>query len=162
MFQQVCEYIHNYFIEEEIDGKFSIADGMISLPLLNGQRFLIKGSVLNDGLYTYHDDRIMNDDDTEAVGLQDETFAGTICALAVPPAVIALSAEIGLSVDVALGPFAAFEKHRLDASTRQHLGGASAAGAGTDHDGICRLADHRWFSFPGMLRPVTVESPHRR
>ena len=94
MFQQVCEYIHNYFIEEEIDGKFSIADGMISLPLLNGQRFLIKGSVLNDGLYTYHDDRIMNDDDTEAVGLQDETFAGTICALAVPPAVIALSAEI--------------------------------------------------------------------
>ena len=99
MFQQVCEYIHNYFIEEEIDGKFSIADGMISLPLLNGQRFLIKGSVLNDGLYTYHDDRIMNDDDTEAVGLQDETFAGTICALAVPPAVIALSAEIKAWVD---------------------------------------------------------------
>ena len=99
MFQQVCEYIHNYFIGEEIDGKFSIADGMISLPLLNGQRFLIKGSVLNDGLYTYHDDRIMNDDDTEAVGLQDETFAGTICALAVPPAVIALSAEIKAWVD---------------------------------------------------------------
>ena len=94
MLQQMCEYIHNYFVKDCFDGKYEIADAMISLPLLDGQRFLIQGSALNDGMYTYHDDVINNDDDTEAVGLKDETFTGTICALAVPPAVIALSGEI--------------------------------------------------------------------
>ena len=94
MLQQVCEFVHNYFIKENHDGVFEIASGMISLPLLDGQRFLISGSALNDGMYTYHDSGIKNDDDSTVGGLRDETFAGTICALAVPPAVIALSGEI--------------------------------------------------------------------
>ena len=94
MLQRVCESICNYFEKHRYEGNFEIADGMISLPLLDGQRFLIKGSSLNDGMYTYHDTGIKDDDDAIEVGLQDETFAGTICALAVPPAVIALSAEI--------------------------------------------------------------------
>jgi hypothetical protein len=56
--------------------------------------------VFNDGVYTYHSNGIKSDDDAElAVGLQDETWAGTICALAVPPAVIALSAEVKAWVD---------------------------------------------------------------
>ena len=99
MLQQIMENIHNYFIEERIEGSFVIAGGVISLPLLEGQRFLISGSVLNDGVYTYHAYEITNDDDTEAVGLQDETWTGTICALAVPPAVIALSCEMKAWVD---------------------------------------------------------------
>ena len=37
--------------------------------------------------------------EAEAVGLQDETWTGTICALAVPPAVIALSGEMKAWVD---------------------------------------------------------------
>ena len=94
MLQQICEHIHNYFIKDSYEGRFEIADGMISLPLLDGQRFLVKGSALNDGMYTYHDTGIKNDDDSAEVGLQDETWAGTICALAVPPAVIALSGEV--------------------------------------------------------------------
>ena len=94
MLQQICEEICNYFIKDRFEGRHEIADGMISLPLLDGQRFLIQGSALNDGMYTYHDTGIMNDDDTVAVGLQDEAWAGTICALAVPPAVIALSCEV--------------------------------------------------------------------
>lgn len=96
MLQQVCESIHNYFIKTPICGEFTIADGTISpaLDLLDGQRFWITGSILNDGVYTYHADGIKNDDDAIAVGLHDESWAGTICALAVPPAVIALSAEI--------------------------------------------------------------------
>ena len=72
---------------------------MISLPLLDGQRFLIQGSALNDGVYTYHDTGIKNDDDSAVVGLRAETFTGTICALAVPPAVIALAGEIKSWVD---------------------------------------------------------------
>lgn len=99
MLQQVCEYIHNYFIKAVHEGRYEIADGMISLPLLDGQRFLIQGSALNDGMYTYHDTGIKDDDDAEEVGLHDETWAGTICALAVPPAVIALSGEIKSWVD---------------------------------------------------------------
>ena len=99
MLQTVCENICNYFIRERHEGRFTIADGVISLPLLDGQRFLIQGSALNDGMYTYHADHIGNDDDTDAVGLQDETWAGTICALGVPPALIALSGEVKAWVD---------------------------------------------------------------
>ena len=99
MLQKIMDTVNNHFIEGRESGEFEIEDGMISLPLLDGQRFLIKGSVLNDGVYTYHMDHIGNDDDTEEVGLHDETFAGTICALAVPPAVIALSAEISAWVE---------------------------------------------------------------
>ena len=101
MLQQVCESIHNYFIKEPLCGNFEISNGAISpsLDLVDGQRIWITGSVLNDGVYTYHDNGIKNDDDTKAAGLQDETWAGTICALAVPPAVIALSCEVNAWVD---------------------------------------------------------------
>lgn len=99
MLNQVCENLCNYFVQNRFEGRFEIADGMISLPLLDGQRFLIQGSALNDGMYTYHDTGIKDDDDSQAAGLQDETWAGTICALAVPPAVIALSGEVKAWVD---------------------------------------------------------------
>lgn len=102
MLQQVCDYIHNYFIAKE-DGlpkcwhhEYTVSSGVISpaVSLKEGQRFLVRGSDMNDGVYTYHTTGIMNDDDTEAAGLQAETFSGTIAAMAVPPAVIALVGEI--------------------------------------------------------------------
>lgn len=101
MLQEVLEHIHNYFIHRPNPGTYHIESSVISpLPqLLDGQRIWITGSVLNDGVYTYHADGIRDDDDKNAAGLQDETFAGTICALAVPPAVIALSEEISQWVD---------------------------------------------------------------
>lgn len=96
MLQQIMEHLHNYFIRESVPGSYEITGGMISpIPYLkDGQRFLIAGSDLNDGVYTWHNGIICNADDTAAVGLHDEMFAGTICALAVPPSVIALSEEI--------------------------------------------------------------------
>lgn len=99
MLNNVCENLCNYFVQTRNEGRFDIADGMISLPLLEGQRFLIQGSALNDGMYTFHDTGIKDDDDSAEVGLRDETFAGTICALSVPPALIALSGEIKAWVD---------------------------------------------------------------
>ena len=99
MLNQVCENLCNCFVQNRYEGRWEIADGRISLPLLDGQRFLIQGSALNDGMYTYHDAGIKDDDDSKAVGLHAETFAGTICALAVPPAVIALAGEIKAWVD---------------------------------------------------------------
>ena len=107
MLQTVCEYIHNYFISK--DGRmprcwandYSIVDGVISpaVPLKEGQRFLIRGSDLNDGVYTYHESGITNDDDAEVAGLQAEDFTGSIAAMAVPPAVIALSDEISAWIE---------------------------------------------------------------
>lgn len=102
MLQQVCEYIHNYFIPKENGmpkcwhGDYTIASGVITpaVSLKEGQRFAIFGSDLNDGVYTYHQTGIMNDDDTEAAGLQAEVFTGSIAAMAVPPAVITLVGEI--------------------------------------------------------------------
>lgn len=100
MLQQVLESIHNMFISSPNPGTYTIENGSISLPFIKeGQRIWIVGSDLNDGVYTYHESGIKNDDDAKAVGLLDETWTGTICALAVPPAVIALSAEIKAWVD---------------------------------------------------------------
>lgn len=94
--QQVCEAIHNYFIQSPNPGKYTIEGGMISpLPsLLEGQRIWIVGSALNDGVYTYHANGITNDDETDSADLADETFNGSVCSLAVPRDLIALSKEI--------------------------------------------------------------------
>ena len=84
MLQAILEHIHNYFISAPNPGSYVIADGVISpSPSFN----------------TYHEAGLRDDDDNEAVGLRDERFAGSLCALAVPPAVIALSAEISQWVE---------------------------------------------------------------
>lgn len=148
MLQQVCESIHNYFIKEPLCGNFEISNGAISpsLDLVDGQRIWITGSVLNDGVYTYHADGIKNDDDTEVAGLQDETWAGTICALAVPPAVIALSAEI--SAWVASNGAAADSPYQSESvlgvySYTKATGGSGAGGAVTWRDVFGSRLD-RW------------------
>lgn len=150
MLQQICEHIHNYDFDKGRtfhNGTFEIADGMISLPfLVEGQRFLIQGSVLNDGMYTYHADEIRNDDDTEGVGLKDETFAGTICALAVPPAVIALSEEMKAWVDTNGGqvnsPYTSESVVGVYSYTKA-TGGTGAGGAVTVFDTFKDRLD-RW------------------
>ena len=100
MLREVLDFIHNWFIKEPHTGSFEISGGILS-PLdflLEGQRFRVVGSVLNDGLYTYHAAGIKDGDD-KTVTLKDEAFNGTICALAVPRDVIALADEIGAWVD---------------------------------------------------------------
>ena len=96
MLQAVCEYIHNYFVGQSHPGTYTVADGAISpaLDLKEGQRFLIAGSDLNDGVYTYHADGLTNDDDNAESGLRDEVFSGAIIGLSVPPQVITIAAEI--------------------------------------------------------------------
>ena len=97
MLQQVCEYLLNYFIEDSADGEYTISDGVFSpsLSLKNGQRFLVTGSSLNNGVYTFTDSGIMNDDGDSEAELSDETFTGTISVMAVPPLVAKLALEIG-------------------------------------------------------------------
>ena len=86
MLEQVLMNIRRWFpVEGGIhSGTFTIKDGGITLPFLaNGQYFRICGSVFNDGLHQYN-----------VLDLVDETFNGTIWALAIPKAVIELADEI--------------------------------------------------------------------
>ena len=86
MLEQVLMNIRRWFpVEGGIhSGTFTIKDGGIALPFLaEGQYFRICGSVFNDGLHQYN-----------VLDLVDETFTGTIWALAIPKAVIDLSKEI--------------------------------------------------------------------
>ena len=84
---EICAELRNYF---EVPngrhfGKFTISGGSIApLDFLQeGQYFRIIGSVFNDGVHQY-----------PASDLTDEVFHGAVWAMAVPPTLIALSAEI--------------------------------------------------------------------
>ena len=85
MLDEILAEIRNYFVVSVHSGKFEVIGGRLSpLDFLqNGQYFKIEGSALNDGVYRY-----------PYSGLTDETFSGEIWALAVPPTLIALAADI--------------------------------------------------------------------
>ena len=91
MLEQILMEIHNWFrVRDDVNGihpgTYTIENGGIALPFLkDGQYFRIMGSVFNDGLYRYG---------TDMKALTDETFDGTIWALAIPKAVVELSGEI--------------------------------------------------------------------
>ena len=87
MLTELCAELRNYF---EVPngrhfGKFEISGGSIApLDFLQeGQYFRIVGSIFNDGVYQY-----------PATSLTDEEFDGAVWAMAVPPTLIALAAEI--------------------------------------------------------------------
>ena len=87
MLEQVLHYMKNWFLAS--DGKhygtFTVEGGRIVLPFLqNGQYFRVIGSVFNDGVHEYGDDLKMT----------DETFTGSVWALAIPRAVVELADEI--------------------------------------------------------------------
>lgn len=85
MLDEILAEIRNYFTVSVHSGDFKVIGGKLSpLDFLqNGQYFRIVGSVMNDGVYRY-----------PYSGLTDETFSGEIWALAVPPTLIALAADI--------------------------------------------------------------------
>ena len=153
MLQQVCEHIHNYFIRGDatrIDGTITIADGAVSPTnpgLKEGQRFLIAGSDLNDGIYTYHADGITDDDDSAGAGLTDEVFTGTIVGLSIPPQVISLSAEISEWVakygDVINSPYASesFGGYSYSRATGSGADGSSGSAGWQD---VFKSRLNRW------------------
>ena len=87
MITELCAELRNYF---EVPngrhfGTFTISGGSIApLDFLQeGQYFRIIGSVFNDGVHKYPDEK-----------LTDETFNGAVWAMAVPRVVVDLSEEI--------------------------------------------------------------------
>ena len=86
MLEDVMQHLHNWFVVRGgvHRGVFSIENNTITLPFMHdGQYFRIVGSIFNDGVHEY-----------PVSDLKDETFDGEVWAMAVPPAVIALSSEI--------------------------------------------------------------------
>lgn len=86
MLETVLRHLNNWFLVPDgvHAGEFTVQDGQLTLSFLQtGQYFRVVGSVFNDGLHQY-----------PATDLTDETFDGSIWALAVPKAVEALAGEI--------------------------------------------------------------------
>lgn len=84
LLEEVCGYLHNYFIHEIHMGDFSITGGSLDVDFLKeGQYFRINGSVFNDCVCQY-----------PAADLSDEEFSGAVWAMAVPPSLISLLSEI--------------------------------------------------------------------
>lgn len=90
MLTELCAEIRNYFLGSDPtrsihQGTFIISGGELApLDFLKeGQYFRIVGSTFNDGVHQY-----------PASDLTDESFAGAVWAMAVPPAVIGLAVEI--------------------------------------------------------------------
>ena len=88
MLETVLTHLKNWFVVPcgVHEGKYTIENSTLELPFLqDGQYYRICGSVFNDGLHKYGDieDKLKN-----------ETFTGTVWALAIPKAVIDLAAKI--------------------------------------------------------------------
>lgn len=122
MLEQVLMNIRRWFtVEGGIYSRtFTIEDGGITLPFLaEGQYFRIVGSVFNDGLHQY-----------PAVDLTDETFTGSVWALAVPKAVIDLADEIQKwqekNADALSSPYSSesFGGYSYSKATNSETGGA--------------------------------------
>lgn len=81
---ELCAELNNYFERGEKSGEFEIIDGELNVDfLLNNQYFRISGSIFNDGVHKFPDDK-----------LTDEKFSGEILLMAIPPAVISLADDI--------------------------------------------------------------------
>lgn len=82
---ELCAELNNYFERGEKSGEFEIIDGKLNVDfLLNNQYFRISGSIFNDGVHKFPDEK-----------LTDEKFSGEILLMAIPPAVISLADDIG-------------------------------------------------------------------
>ena len=88
MLEAVLTHLKNWFVVPcgVHEGTYTIENSTLELPFLqNGQYYRICGSVFNDGLHKYGD---IEDK------LQNETFTGTVWALAIPKAVVDLAGKI--------------------------------------------------------------------
>ena len=99
MIEQICAFIHNFFVAAKIRGTFTISGGSLIVPgLVIGQYYRINGSRLNDGVYQY------------GIGqLTDETFTGEIWDMRPPKSFLTLCTEIAAGVtkygDTINGPY---------------------------------------------------------
>ena len=86
MLTELCQELRNWFDLDRKYGTFTISGGALTADfLVNGQYYRIKGSIFNDGVHKFGDNK-----DT----LTNETFEGEVWALGIPKAVIDLAGRI--------------------------------------------------------------------
>ena len=88
MLEAVLIHLKNWFVVPYgvHEGIYTIENNTLEIPFLQvGQYYRICGSVFNDGLHKYGD---------TTDKLQNETFTGTVWALAIPKTIVELSAKI--------------------------------------------------------------------
>lgn len=126
MLTELCQELRNWFDRGQPKWfqTFTIRNGAVEdLDLQDGQYFRIIGSIFNDGVHQY------NSGDS----LADETFTGSIWAMAVPPAVIVLSGEIQSwreqYADVVKSPYTS---ESFGGYSYARAGGGGAGGAASD------------------------------
>lgn len=137
MLSQVLDYIHNYFVKEVLRGTFKVSGGMLEIGgLLEGQYFMINGSVFNDGLHQYPD-----------TGLSDETFDGEIWAMAIPLDVISIAQEVEAWVDkygdVVSGPYTS-ESFGGYSYSKHSIAGSDGSGSVFDWRNVFKSRLNRW------------------
>ena len=86
MLSELCQELRNWFDLERHFDTFTIENGVLSVSFLQtNQYYRIIGSIFNDGVHKYGDNKDV---------LVNETFDGAVWALGIPKAVIDLDAEI--------------------------------------------------------------------
>lgn len=147
MLTQICQYLRNWFERDKLLGSFVVENGVLTyadgaaLPLIAGQYFRVIGSVLNDGVHKLGD------------ALSDEPeFSGAVWAMAVPPDVAELGAEMsewqekyGNASSAAMSPFTSESFGGYSYS--KSLSGGSSSGSGSG--GAASVFD----VFAGRLAP---------
>lgn len=144
MLTELCQEIHNWFDLDRKYGKYTITGGVLDVDfLLNGQYYRIKGSVFNDGVHKYGDNKDV---------LDNEVFTGEVWALGIPKAVVQLAADIAewkakyeVATSQAMTPFQSesFGGYSYNkASTASSAG--SAASTPTGWKAVYASALNRW------------------
>ena len=151
MLTEFCAFLRNYFLRDYSDpdasihhGTFTITDGQIQALdfLAPGQYFRVIGSVFNDGVWQYRPSGT-----TE--GMTDETFDGTIWAMQIPPAFLALADEIdawsAANADALGSPYQSesFGGYSYSKASGGGAGGSGSAAWGWQDQFASRLAPYR-------------------
>lgn len=83
--KEICDYLHNYFVENIYEREFSVLDGHINIDgikVADGQYCMIEGSVFNDAIFMHPSEN-----------LKDEVFVGAFFTLRIPPDVRIITQE---------------------------------------------------------------------
>jgi len=139
MIEQICAFIHNFFVAKTYTGTFTISGGALTVDgLVVGQYIYIKGSRFNDGVCQYGVDE-----------LTDETFEGEVWDMRPPRAFVQLAGEIENWVtkygDTVSGPYQSesFGGYTYSLKTGTNASGGQDSNAGS-WQGVFRSQLNQW------------------
>ena len=146
MLTEICQYLKNWFVRDIWTGTWTISGGVLhgsdgsTPPLLTGQYFRVIGSVLNDGVHKYGDNKDV---------LVNETFEGAVWSMAVPPILVSLAAEIaawqaayGGASSPAMSPYQSESIPNYSYSMKS--GGSASGGVGVTWEDVYRARLSPW------------------